>query len=341
MNIQKLKTDIEKGKIAPVYFFYGDEKYLIDEATRFVIENSVSPEVRDFNLDIFYGNEVDISRVIDIAKSFPMMAERRTIAVKEAQKISAKDLGNLADYAHAPVKSTCLVIAASTGQIRGKAFSALKKDAVSIAFKKLYDNQVPAWIKEYVSDNNYSISDAAARKLHAHTGNSILKLVNELEKVFLNLGERKDITESDIQMVVGFNRNYTIFNLYDAVGERNINESLTIINHLIEHGEIPTTIIIRLTGYFSILLKILFLQRSGQNDADIAKLTGVHPYFVRNYKRQASNYTLSKIEKVFAYLLEADRNLKSSYQKSDLIMDLLIYRIISQQSGMGETHDIR
>ncbi|MBN1154106.1 DNA polymerase III subunit delta [candidate division KSB1 bacterium] len=329
MDLGKLTSDIKKGAIAPVYFFYGDEKYLVDQAAKIVIDATISPEVKDFNFDVFYGNETDMVRVIDIARSFPMMADRRVIVIKEAQKLAAKDLDVLATYLSSPVNTTCLVVTASTGQVRGKAFNALKKDAVSIEFKQLYDNQVPAWIMDYVKQHGYMIGMETARKLHAYAGNSILNLVNELEKIFLNLEGRREISDNDIQMVVGFNRNFTIFNLYDAVGEKRLSESLTIIDHLLEQGEYPTSIIIRLTGYFTTLLKVLFLERERMTDADIGRVTGVHPFFVKNYKKQAANYTTDQIEHVFSYLLEADRNLKTSYQAPEIIMDLLTYNIVT------------
>jgi len=329
MDLIKLTLDIKKGVIAPVYFFYGDEKYFIDQAAQIVMERVISPDVKDFNLDIFYGNEVDMVRVIDIARSFPMMAERRVIAIKEAQKLSTRDLDILANYVGTPIQSTCLIVTASTGQVRGKAFNSLKKSAVSIEFKQLYDSQVPSWIVDHVKQRGYTIDTNAARKLHAHTGNSVLNLVNELEKIFLNTGTRTEISEDDIQMVVGINRNFTIFNLFDAIGDRKLDESLSIIDNLLEQGEYPTSIVIRLTGYFSTMLKIIFFEREQMSDADIGSATGVHPFFVKNFKKQAANYSKEQIERVFSHLLEADKNLKISYQTPELIMDLLTYHIVT------------
>lgn len=328
MDYKTLVNNLKKGEIAPVYFFYGEEKYTIDQVTLRVIDATVKLEVKDFNLDVFYANESDIRKIFDVATSYPMMADRRTVVVKEIQKFTASNLNNLAKYTESPAPTTCLVLVASISNLRGKAYNLLKKNAVSMEFRPLYDNQAHSWIKRYVKEQGKDISEQAIQILQAYVGNSLLNLVNELEKIFLNIENSKRIEVEDVQSVVGFSKEFNIFNLLNAIGQRNLRSALLIVNRLLEHGESPTAMVIRLTDYFSTLLKFLEPQNSRKSDNELAKIAGVNFYFIKDYKAQARNFTIKQMEKAFALLLEADLNLKTSYQTPTIIMELLVYRLI-------------
>jgi DNA polymerase III subunit delta len=250
--------------------------------------------------------------------------------VKEVQKLPTNSLNALAGYTASPVKTTCLVLAASGSGFKTTAYNTLKEKSISVEFKPLYDNQVPKWITEYVQQLGKDISPEATQLLHGFVGNSLLNLTNELEKIFLNLYERKRIEATDVQFVVGVDKEYNIFQLQSAVGNRRLDESLTILNRLLEHGEQPTGMVVRLTNYFTTLVKVIELRRRRKADNEIAKEAGVHFYFLNEYKQQAQNYNLQKIEKIFSLLLAADTHLKTGYQTPKLIMELLIYQIIQE-----------
>jgi len=328
MDYRTLVNNLNKGKIAPVYFFYGEEKYAIDEATAKVINTTVQDEVKDFNFDIFYASETDSGKILDAAASYPMMAERRTIVVKEIQKLSTTNLSALAKYAESPTPTTCLVLTASKGNLQGKAYTSLKSKTAALEFRPLYDNQVAGWIKQYVEGRGKMISAQATHLLHGYVGNSLLNLANELEKVFLNLEDREQIEAADIQSVVGFSKEFNIFHLLNSVGLRNLKKTLLIVDKLLEHGESPPGIIVRLTNHFATLLKFVELQKQRKSDRELAQVAGVHPYFVKEYKAQARNFTSKQIEKAFTLLIEADGNLKVSYQTPKIIVELLVYKLI-------------
>lgn len=328
MDYKTFVNNLKKGDIAPVYFFYGEEKYIIDEAVIQVIEATVKVEVKDFNLDIFYGRDVDSKRILDIAKSYPMMADRRTVIVKEIQKLSTHHLDNLAKYAESPTPTTCLVLIAGMSNLKAKAYALLKQKATAIEFRPLYDNQVPSWVNRYVKEHGKEIAEDAIQVLQGYVGNSLLNIVNELEKVFLNIGDRKRIESTDVQSVVGFSKEFNVFNLIDVIGKRDLRRALIIIDRLLEHGESPSGIIIRLTNYFSTLLKFLDPQNYRKSDGELAQIAKVNFYFVKDYKAQSRNFTLNQIEKAFKFLIEADFNLKTSYQTPTIVMELLIYKLL-------------
>ncbi|MEE4312549.1 MAG: DNA polymerase III subunit delta [candidate division KSB1 bacterium] len=328
MRYNEFIKHLQKGDIAPVYFFHGEEEFLIEEATQRIMEAVIQPDVREFNCDIFYGAETESLKVINIAKSFPMMAEKRLIVVKEVQKLSPAQLNHFAVYSENPVSSTCLILVAPTGQLRGKVYSKLKDNAVAVEFRPLYDNQVPLWVKQYVKSRGAEITDNAIIALQAFVGNKLLNIVNELTKIFLNLGERKQIDEDDVQFVVGFSKEYTIYHLLNAIGNKSLEESLLIMKRLLGFGEKPSGMIVRISNHFISLQKTMGMLNRRSSDTELARVTGVHPFFVKDLKSQVRNFSANQLEHAFALLMDADLNLKTSYQSNEMVMTLLVYHLV-------------
>lgn len=91
VTFESIMRDLRAGNYAPVYILMGEESYYIDKITDFISTNALTPEERDFNQSVVFGSDVSSSQIVDMARRFPMMAERQVVIVKEAQNI--KKLG--------------------------------------------------------------------------------------------------------------------------------------------------------------------------------------------------------------------------------------------------------
>src|SRR5512136_1516812 len=109
MKPEEFARSLEKGEIAPLYYFYGDEPYLIDRSIKRLLDRTVSPDSRDFNLNIYYGKECKGEEIAAAAQTLPMFADRRVVLVKRSGELSAGALEVLAQYVADPSPSTCLI----------------------------------------------------------------------------------------------------------------------------------------------------------------------------------------------------------------------------------------
>jgi len=328
MRYQDFIDHLRRGKYAPVYFFFGEEDYLLEEALQRMRKAVVDPATADFNCDVLYGSEVDGQKITAIASAYPVMAQRRLVVVKEAHRLSVKSLELVARYAARPSPSTCLIVVAGKVDLRQKGFAALKDHSVWVEFKPLYESQVPGWVKTYLSERGLKISDEALLLLQASVGNSLRALVNELEKVGLNLGDRKAIAIEDIEEVVGRSRRHSVFELADAVGSKDLGAALRILRTMLEVGESPVGIVAMLTRHFGLLWKTRAWSRQRKSPDEIAELIQVPRYFVQNYCRQSRNYSDEEIHWAIGQLLATDVSLKTSSLKPRIAMELLLYRVI-------------
>ena len=328
ISVDTFLSSIKKKDFAPVYFFYGEEDFLVDEIVDAVIAEGVDPATKGFNLDIVHGNEADGKDIVSLASSFPMMAQRRVVVVKDFDRVSNKEL--LEPYLEHPSASTCLVLTASKPDMRKKPYPSLKKNSLGGEFTRLYDNEIPAWIQRRMKVLRKTITPEAADLLQAYVGNSLREISNQIDKLLIAIGLRPAIELRDVEAVVGISKEFTVFELTKMVGEKNIAKSIEIVERMIESGESPQFIIVMLTRHFIILSKLREFHATMKSDFELAGAVRVSPFFVKEYLSHLQRYSSLAIENAFLALTRADRELKSSSTDPKLVMDVLLCEIMEQ-----------
>lgn len=327
MKLGELLKKIEKGDLEPVYLFIGEEDFLKEEVLQKIAEGIVDPGTRDFNYDLFYGGETDAATAVDVASSYPMMAERRLVVYRDIQRCSPKDRKALLAYAGNPAKTTCFVLVGPKVDVRKGFYKDLGKSAATVVFWPLFDNEIPTWIRKRVHQGEKQIDHKALGTLQNLVGANLRALANEIDKLIIYTGERTTISQKDVERVVGLTKSSSVFDLTGSVAEKRLNDSLRILHSLLEGGESGVSIVSVLTRHFATLTKVRHLFGQGASPEDIAKRAKIRPSLVRPYIQQIRNLSQGEFEHAFQCLLDADKNLKSSYQSPRLIMELLVYRL--------------
>jgi DNA polymerase-3 subunit delta len=327
MKYGELLRTIQKGKLEPVYFFTGEEDFLKEEALHKIFEVLVDPKTKDFNSDSFYGGETDAASVVDIASSFPMMAERRLVIYRDIHRCSPKEKQVLLRYVRNPVDTTCLVLTGPKVDIKKGFYKDLSTNATTVVFWPLFDNEIPNWVQKRVQERGKHISQDGLRTLQNSVGTNLRDLANEIDKLIVYGNARKTIEAEDVKTVVGLTKRSSVFDLANVVAERRFNDSLQILHSLLDAGESGVGLISVLTKHYIMLSKVHHLHHDGLSPEEIAKRANIRPFLVRSYIQQIRNTTQYDFEHAFQLLLEADRHLKSSYQNTRLIMDVLIYKL--------------
>ncbi len=335
-NPETILKDLKSGKYAPIYFLQGDEPYYIDLISDYIENHALMPAERGFNQTIVYGKDVSMSQIMGSAKRFPMMAQRQVVIVKEAQEIIdfrtevGKDM--LVSYCEKPLPTTVLVFCHKHKKIdsRTKLAKTLAKTAVLVETKKLYDNQLPNKVIEIMTEKGYKIGAKASVIFAEHIGNDLSRIVNEADKLLLNLMEGTEITAEHIAEHVGVSKEFNTFELQEAIGQKNILKANQIVNFFAsnpkDHPVIP--IIALLFGYFSKLL--LMHHATDKSKPALAKKLGVNPYFIEGYQRAGRHYSLSKVMQIIGFLRRADLQSKgiNSNIKDGEILKELVFKIL-------------
>jgi len=311
LDHKKILADLKNKEYAPVYFLQGEEAYFIDKIVDYIDHNVLTEGEKSFNQVVLYGKETDFKQVVDQAMQFPMMSSHRVVIVKEAQSMTTLD--KLETYLNNPSKQTILVLAHKHKKVdkRKKGFwNAVKKNAVIFETKKLYDNQVPQYIIAMAKDNKLSIDNKTAYILSEHLGNNLSKIANEIDKLALNIPAGTTIDANHIQQFVGISKDYNVFELQNALGQKNKTKAYTIIKYLSQNSKANPIQrnIASFFNYFSTLLIAKKYEKS--DDRTFASKAKVNPFFAKDYKSAAANYTMEQIKQALKLIHEMDKSSK-------------------------------
>jgi DNA polymerase III subunit delta len=325
--------DLKAGKYAPVYFLQGEEPFFIDQISSYIEANALQPHDRGFNQLVVYGKDVSMMDILNNARRFPMMSDRQVVIVKEAQNIlnlGREDIDNqLINYLKNPLPSTILVFAHKYKSLDGRKqlSKELDKAAVFVKSEKIKDHLLAGWIENYVKSKGHSIDNPTAVFLAEAIGNNLEVISNEVDKIVINFSSPSAITKELIQKYVGINKEYNNFELTKAIGVRDTLKVNKIIEYFSQnpknHPIIPIVALI-----FSYFQKIALLhQNKSASETELARILGINPYFIKEYKIAANNYRLGKVIDCFSHIREADLRSKgvdaSGWEDKEILRELL------------------
>ncbi|MDA9874563.1 DNA polymerase III subunit delta [Flavobacteriaceae bacterium] len=327
----QLITDIKGGKIAPIYFLMGEEAYYIDVISDYIESYVLQEEEKGFNQMVLYGKEVSIQDIVSNSKRYPMMAERQVIIVKEAQNLT-KTIEQLVEYAKNPQPTTVLVFnyKYKTLDKRKTLYKALSKTAVVFESKKIYEDKIPNWIQSFLKSKQISITPKAALMLTEFLGTDLSKIANELNKLEIVVGAKKEITPELIEENIGISKDFNNFELQKALGNLDHKKAYQIVYYFAQnpkqHPFVLTISILYM--YFSKLMTLHTVR--DLNPSTIAKALGVNPYFVNDYIAVSRNFPMKRISGVLETLRTYDTKSKgvgANLSPKDLYNEL-VYNIL-------------
>ncbi len=309
MSVQHIISEWKNKVFKPVYWLEGEEPYFIDKAVEYAEHHILSESEASFNLTVFYGKDADWTAIINACRRYPMFAERQVVILKEAQQM--KEILKLEGYVNNPLTSTIFVVAHKEGKIDGRSTFAkvLKKKAEVVQTKKLFDNNMPEWITNMVKEKGYSITPGAVRLLHDHIGNDLSRLENEVDKVWINLRDKKSIDEDSIEKYVGISKEYNSFELQAAIAKKDLAKAIMIVQYFGANSKAyPIQLILpSLYAYFSKVYAIFGMVDKSDNALKFVFSNNI--YAAKEALQSSKTYGIEGIEKIL--LLLHEYNLRS------------------------------
>lgn len=312
MTPVELHKAILAKKLPSLIYLYGEEAFLLDECLNRLINAVVDESGRDFNLMVVSGKDVDPTSLMDTARTFPIFASRRMIVVKQAQQLTAAQNELLSHYITNPVDECCLVFCADKIDKRKKFFQTFKKKGELVEFKPLFANKIPAFVRDRVRQMDKQFSEDGLELFCKRVGTNLSEIVTELNKVCSYCGDAHLIDSPDVAAVVSDARVDSVFDLTDAIGEKDLSRTLVLLERLQEEGEAPLKILAMITRHFRQLWKTRSLLDQQASQQDIARIVKINPYFVQQIVRQSNKFSLNHYPRAFELFIQLDLALKSS-----------------------------
>lgn len=329
MTAQDIITNLNKKIYHPVYLLFGEESYYIDKVCD-AIENKILNDVeKEFNQTVVYGRDVDKKTVVSIAKRYPMMSNYQVVIVKEAQDLrdffprsGAKTKDSLEVYLEKPLLTTILVFCFKhTRKVdtRRKITKLIKAKGVILESKRLPDYKVSGWISTYIKKRGYSIDDQSSALIAEHLGNDLSKVVNEIEKLLINLPLKSQISGQEIEDNIGISKEYNIFEMQRAIAVKDISKVNRIsIFYSNNQADYPIFMIIPMLFRFYLRL-LMYMRLKDKSTNNAASVLGIAPFQLQDFNKAILYYNQGLVVKNISILRDFDLYAKGvgSSQKID------------------------
>lgn len=331
ITYEQIIREVRSRNIRPIYYLMGDESYYIDKLADFIVDSILKPEERDFNLITFFGIDVDIDTVITAAKSYPMNASHLVIVVKEAQNL--KRLDRLEFYFRQMQSSTVLIFCHKNGTLdrRTKVATLINKEGILFESKKLYDNQLPSFIQDYLKRKMVMIEPEACEMIADYIGSDLNRIASELDKLILSLPKRVRVITKDMVLTqIGISKNFNIFELQDAIVFHDVLKANRII-HYFEKNPKDNPIQMVLPSLFKFFSKLMISFYSpDKSEVGLASWLGISDWQVRKNIHPAMRvYTGVKVMKILSEIRRTDARSKGIGNKAisneDLMKELIYF----------------
>ena len=328
-SILDIIPGIQKGNLLPIYYLFGEDFFLL-QTTLKSIETAAAPFITsDFDKETFYGDSRTLSEALDFASAFPFGSEKKLIIFRQFEKVKDKKL--LKDYAESPIDFTILVFL-HDGQITNldsQPYKTLSKNNFIFEAKELKGKNLLKWIIKHIESQNKSITEENAQLLIDISGENRSLLEGQLEKIITFMNSENEITFKHINALSTKLKQYTIFDLQNAIGKKEKDKALEIGFNLLDGGIELIFVIAMLTRYFTGISRISELTRMKMPDAQAARIVGTHPFYYKDYQKTRTIYSDSDLANAFRALLKADLSIKTTSIDNKNIFTILLSELIS------------
>jgi len=341
------------------YLFHGDDEF----TTREQVKKLKTSGNFEYNQDTYSGAEVDLTTITTTADTMPFLTEQRLVVVEGLPKRKRGETATIEAPA-APAasetttkggkakrgkksKATVLsragfekALAEHVAVLPDTTILILLMDEVMDAanplvkaaekYGKVVQSTLPkgaaldGWITKRAKNRGVKVSPEAITLLANFIGNNLRLLANELDKLSTYVGEGKTITPDDVRKLSAQVQEARIFDLTDALAQRNRKQALNILHDLLSDGEPPIKLISTITSQVRSLLLVKELSQKGMRAAVIASTIGMAPFIAEKAMRQVGNFTIPQLEGAYRQLLATDAALKRSRIEPEMALDLLI-----------------
>lgn len=320
--MQSLNEDLKTGSFKQVYLLYGEEAYL-KKLYKGRLKKALAAEGDTMNFSYYEGKETNPKEIIDLAETMPFFADRRVIMMENTGffKNAAPEL---ADYIKELPETVCLIFIESEIDKRGRLFKAVKDKGRPVELARQDTQTLTKWILGNVKREGKQISSATVQYLLQKTGTDMENLEKELEKLFCYTLDKDVIETSDVEAICTTHVENKIFDMVDAVAQKQQKKALRYYYDLLALKEPPMRILFLMTRQFRILMEVKEMTAKGYAGKEIASGAGVPPFAVKKYQAQAKAFSGASLRSILEAAAMTEESVKTGRLTDVLSVELFL-----------------
>ena len=327
--MQRINEDIKNNTFSQIYLLFGEEAYLRKQY-KDKLKNALSADGDTMNCHYYEGKDISVGEIIDLAETMPFLAERRVIVMENTGLFKSGGEA-LAEYLSNPSPTVFFVFAEAEIDKRSKLYKAVQNKGVSVEFSIQDENTLKRWILGMIKRENKNISQNALDLFLNKTGTDMENIHKELEKLFCYCLEKDMITEADIEEICTQKVTNQIFDMVNAIADRQQKKALSLYYDLLSLREAPMRILFLIGRQFNILLMVKEMKKKGYDNKTIASKAGIPPFTVGKYAAQASKFKSKDLKQALTECVEADEAVKTGRMNDKMSVELLNVKYSAMQ----------
>src|SRR3989440_1286953 len=323
-----LEQALKQGQIEPVYFLYGSEVYLRDQAIRLITDTALTGTLlREFNDSSFNLLTNDVRDAIAVAEQLPMMSDRRVIRLRNFAKLREADEEFLLAYLQRPVE-TSVVIFIGDDIDKRKKFGKKLLAGAAFEFQPLKPNELPSWIKSHLKILNAEIEPQATSRLTDVVASDLLTLTNELNKLAAAALPSGRITADLVDRLVKRSREHMNWDLTDSIVSRDRRTALRVLREFLDDGAEPVLLTGVIAGTFRRMALAKELLARGSSPGEIFSEVRVPSFKQRAYLSMLSRIDSKTMAGMIQRIAETDLAIKTSKATPRMQMEMLVCELM-------------
>lgn len=340
MEYNHLLKDIKAGRIENIYFFIGQEQYLCEEIISELGKKILDPSFRDLNYEYMEGKNISTQRIVSACETLPFMDQWRLVIIKNFDflqggnsKESEEEIEKIIKYINKISPSTCLVFWQTENvDKRKKLYKAIKKEGKLLEFEKLKTFAYEKWLERIIFKRGKIIKKSVLQSfiensnyLSKNSPKTLRDIDNELNKIVDYIGDRKEITQDEIENILSRSLENDIFKMVDAIGKRDKKTAIRLLNDMLRNGENGIKILTMITRQFRILIQCRELKKMGYSPDLIASKLSLAPFIVKKGLAQSQYFKGRTLKEALNTTSELDLKMKTGKVNIKLALEMLIF----------------
>lgn len=321
MDARQLVASAESGRIPDVSVIVGAERFFIERAVAALRQATLGDEGRGFNDEIFDGKTATAARVLEAARTLPMLAQRRFVLVRDIDLMAAAELERLCAYLDAACDTACVVFTAEKLDGRSRFAKRAKERGYWADAAPLRAGDMRGFVASEAERRQLKLRPDALGALVDAIGNDLAGIDDALERLSLYVGKGEPITVDAVDACVSHVRVETIWALVDAVGARNRRAALEASGSLLADGEPPLRVLSMIARQLRILGRMREALHRGAPATEAAQRAGAPPFKARELADAARRFDDARLGRAFTLLAEVDLALKGSRRPPDTVLE--------------------
>ena len=303
MRFDQLKKALNE-KIDFAYFISGKDAFLRDQAEKMITKRCVQ-NFLDLNISKFNDENYSLNAFLDSLMLVPFGEEKRVVVLSDVVP-SSQDPKKILEALKNKSNMVCLIF--KFEEIPSQLLK-IKDECTFVDCSFLENDVLRALILNKFAKNNIKIEANAIQTLIDYSNSDMTFIDLEVKKLLAYSKDTQTVTESDVLNLVHKNVEYSVFELSNAVADKNREKAIALLDLMLFSKESPQNLLGMLLSNFR---RIFYVSVSKCSTAELANLLGVKEYSIKIAKKMALKFTPKKLKKILDIGGQVDFNIKNS-----------------------------